>query len=159
MSRFPFIYALPLLAMLASCGEPQDRYGTPETATAASQRIAAVSTANWKKAEAVTVTLDEYSFTPDKLVFKGGRTYALTLVNAGTSAHTFTAPEFFRAIAMRPPEPGQGAHGAAPLEAVALEPGASRTLEFVAIAAGTYPLKCERPLHSTFGMHGTITIE
>lgn len=159
MPRFPFIYALPLLAALAACGGPQDRFGEPESATAASQRIAAITAADWSNAEAVTVTLDEFSFAPDTLAFRGGRTYALTLVNAGSSAHTFTAPEFFRAVAMRPPDPGQGAHGAAPLESVALDGGASRTLEFVAVTPGSYKLKCERPLHSIFGMTGTLTIE
>jgi len=159
MSRLSFILVLPLLAALAACGGPQDRFGARETASEAAQRIAAISAADWGAAEAVTVTLDEFSFTPDALTFRGGRTYALTLVNAGGSAHTFTAPEFFRAVAMRPPGPGQGAHGEAPLESVALGEGESRTLEFVAVTPGTYALKCERPLHSTFGMTGTIVIE
>jgi len=159
MSRVPIIAVLPLLAALAACGAPQDRFGAPESAAAVSQRAAAVSAADWSKAEDVTVTLDEFSFTPDALTFRAGRAYRLTLVNAGGGAHTFTAPEFFRAVAMRPPGPGQGAHGEAPLESVALGEGESRTLEFVAAIPGTYELKCERPLHSTFGMHGTITIE
>lgn len=158
MSRFPFIPVL-LLAALAACGAPQDRYSARETATEASQRLAAISAANWTAAEAVTVTLDEFSFAPDALTLRGGRTYALTVVNAGDSDHTFTAPEFFRAVAMRPPAPGQGAHGAAPLASVALEAGARRTLEFVTVAPGSYRLECERPLHSIFGMHGTIVIE
>jgi len=159
MSRFPIIAVLPLLVALTACGAPQDRFGTSETATEASQRIAAISAADWSKAEDVTVTLDEFSFTPDALTFRAGRTYKLTLVNAGGTGHTFTAPEFFRAVAMRPPAPGQGAHGEAPIESIAVDDGQRRTVEFVAVTPGEYKLKCERPLHSAFGMHGTITIE
>jgi len=150
---------LPLLAALAACGGPQDRYGARETATEAAQRIAAIAAADWAAAESVTVTLDEYSFAPDALNLRAGRIYALTLVNAGAAAHTFTAPGFFRAIAMRPPAPGQGAHGVAPLESVALGEGQSRTLAFVAVTPGAYALACERPLHGVFGMKGTIRIE
>lgn len=158
MSRFSSILVLPpLLAALAACGAPQDRYGAAVTAAAASQRAAALSAADWSKAEAVTVTLDEFSFAPDALTFQGGRTYRLTVVNEGGSDHTFTAPEFFRAVAVRAPD--SGAQAAAALESIAVGAGASRTVEFVAVSPGEYKLECERPLHSIFGMHGTMTIE
>ena len=159
MPRCTFIFVLPLLAALGACGGPADRYGAAETAAAASGRAAAAAAVDWAKAEAVTVTLDEFAFAPDAVTFRAGRPYALTLVNAGGSGHTFTAPEFFRAIALRAPSPGAGTGAQGALESVALAAGARRTLEFVAVTPGAYALKCERPLHSVFGMKGTIRIE
>ncbi len=149
---------LPLLAGLAACGPPQDRYAGPQSAAAAAQQAAATAGTNWSKAESVTVTLDSYEFTPAALRFRAGAAYRLTLVNANGSGHTFAAPEFFGAVALRPAE-GAGAGRAAPLQAVAVAPGASRVLEFVAVTPGTYELECDRPLHGMFGMNGTLTIE
>lgn len=149
---------LPLLAGLAACGTPQDRYGGPGSAAAAAQQAAATAGVDWKKAEAVTVTLDSYDFTPDALRFRAGAAYRLTLVNADGSGHTFAAPAFFRAVVLRPAE-GAGAGRAAPLEAVAVAPGQSRMLEFVAVTPGAYELECDRPLHAMFGMKGTLVIE
>lgn len=160
MPRYPVVLALPALLALAACGAPQDRYGAPGSAVEASQRAAAAAAADWSRAEAVTVTLDEFSFAPDALVFRAGRPYALTLVNVGSADHTFTAPAFFRAIALRRPAATAtaGAQGA-PLDSVAVAAGQRRTLEFVPVTQGTYPLRCERPLHAAFGMTGKITIE
>lgn len=147
MSRYLLFLALLLVA---ACGRLEDRYGEPGSGYV-EDAAARTAAADFSKAEAVTVGLDSFEFAPDALVFRAGRPYSLTLVNHGKGGHTFTAPEFFRAIAVR--------SQASLLESIALEAGQSRTLEFVPVRAGTYELECERPLHGVFGMTGSIRIE
>ena len=62
---------------------------------------ARVSAADWSQMSTVTVSLQEYSFTPSNLSFRPGVPYKLEIVNNGTSKHYFTAAEFFKAIATR----------------------------------------------------------
>ncbi len=161
MPRYPLL--LSTLLLVAACGGPEDRHGAPVTAAEAARLAATASAADWSRAQAVTVTLDAFEFAPETLTFRAGRAYALTLVNNGDSAHTFAAPDFFRAVAVRAPAPGAAGPGdaepAPPLESIALAAGARRTLEFVAVTPGTYALDCDRPLHDVFGMTGTIRIE
>jgi uncharacterized cupredoxin-like copper-binding protein len=161
MLRYPLL--LLALLPLAACGGPADRYGAPQSAGEAAQLAATAAAADWARAEALTVMLDSYEFVPNALTFRAGRAYRLTLVNDGDSAHTFAAPEFFRAVAARALIPGGAApeagQPAPPLESVALAAGARRTLEFVAVTPGSYDLECDRPLHGVFGMTGTLRIE
>jgi uncharacterized cupredoxin-like copper-binding protein len=155
MPRHPLFLALLLVA---ACGRPEDQYGAPGSGYVEDQ-AAHTAAADWSQAEAVTVALDEYAFAPEALTFLAGRPYALTLVNDGDAGHTFTAPGFFRAIAVRSLATAEGKKPAPLLESIAVEAGRSRTLEFVPLRAGTYELQCDRPLHDVFGMTGSIRIE
>lgn len=155
MPRYPLFLALFLVA---ACGRLEDRYGAPGSGYVA-DRAAHIAAADWSRAQAVTVALDEFAFAPEALTFRAGRPYSLTLVNGGGSGHSFTAPGFFRAIAVRSLAAPGGVKRAPLLESIALEAGRSRTLDFVPVRAGTYDLECDRPLHDVFGMTGSIRIE
>lgn len=154
--------AIPLFLLclgLAACGGVADRYGASDGAVAPAL---APRDADWSTAQAVTVHLESFDFDPDILTFRAGRPYALTLVNDSGSTHTFTAPGFFRAIAVRSLSGGDGGGalpGDRPLESIALAPGETRRLDFVPVRPGGYALECERPLHAVFGMTGMLRIE
>ena len=155
MSRHPLFLALLLVA---ACGRLEDQYGAPGSGYV-DDPAAQIAAADWSKAEAVTVALDEYAFAPDALVFRAGRPYSLTLMSDGEGGHTFTGPGFFRAIAVRSLATAEGMKRAPLLDSIALEAGQSRTLDFVPVRAGTYDLQCDRPLHDIFGMTASIRIE
>lgn len=151
-------YVLCGLLAVTGCGAPGDRYGDPanDSPTAARAVPAGI---DWSAAERVTIRLSDFEFAPDTPVFRAGTPYLLLLENDGGSGHTFTAPEFFRAVALHDLTPATGERPPGILESVAVKGGQQRTLRFVPVTAGTYPLVCERPLHDVFGMHGTIRVE
>src|SRR4051812_43000755 len=61
-------------------------------------------TTRWEKAETVVVEMFDHRFEPNALEFRRGKPYRLEPVNRGRELHEFTAPEFFRAAAIRNPE-------------------------------------------------------
>ncbi|MBF0181308.1 MAG: cupredoxin domain-containing protein [Magnetococcales bacterium] len=119
-----------------------------------------VKAADWKNLEKVTVTLDEFSYQPKKLVFKEGKAYQLILKNAGEKKHYFTAPEFYKAIATRKIQSNKDGEIKAPyLLAVELMVGGQLDLYFVPAKKGTYPVYCTIDDHQKQGMEGQIVIE
>lgn len=151
-------YILCGMLALGACTALDDRYGDPASGypADADKRLARV---DWRKAERVTVRLSAFKFTPEMLVFKTGRPYELVLVSGGAAGHTFTAPAFFRAVAVQGLSFSDGESRRPTLESVAVGPGEARIIRLVPVTAGTYDLTCERPLHDIFGMDGTIRIE
>jgi uncharacterized cupredoxin-like copper-binding protein len=113
--------------------------------------------ADWTHARYYDVILGEFHFAPSRIVLQHGEPYALRLENKGRFRHTFTAPEFFHAVAFRP--------GGAVTEAeqsggsLSLAAGEIKEIEFVPLQAGTYALECTKPLHGLFGMTGDIVVE
>ena len=61
----------------------------------------AVAEVDWKNAAPVRIMLLEYTFAPHEMVLNEGTAYRLVLSNIGDKDHTFKAPSFFRAIAVR----------------------------------------------------------
>lgn len=118
-----------------------------------------VGAADWSTAEKQTVELSEFEFGPDVLTFRLGQPYALTLVNSGAFPHTFTAGDFFRAIAAKSLLYADGEAGFPQLESISLAAGEAKTLFFVPVTPGSYDLTCTQPLHATFGMVGRIHIK
>lgn len=117
-----------------------------------------VSAVNWEQARPVTVRLDEYAFQPDRLSFDRGTPYRLSLENVGKKAHTFTSEGFFKAVAARRVTTPQNVVDTPALVNLVVPAGETYVVEFVPVQAGTYPLTCEEPLHTTFGMSGTIAV-
>jgi uncharacterized cupredoxin-like copper-binding protein len=112
----------------------------------------AAPAADWSQAQTVTVTTTEYQFSPKLLVFKHGVPYRLHVENRGSEMHEFTAPEFFKAAEIRDPavlNPDK--------TEIEVAPGKSKDLEFVAVRAGRYKLRCSD--HDWAGMIGEITVE
>ncbi|WP_448189154.1 cupredoxin domain-containing protein [Azospirillum sp. sgz301742] len=119
---------------------------------------ARVAAADWSKARTVVVTLNEYAFTPNALNFERDVPYRLTLENAGKGPHTFTSEGFFRAIAVRRVTTPQNTIETPSLVNLEVPSQQTTVIEFVPVDAGTFDLRCDEPLHSTFGMTGRITV-
>jgi plastocyanin len=98
---------------------------------------------------ALTVTLQNFSFTPRPIHLKAGRPVTLTFVNRSGGGHDFTAKSFFassRIIA-----------GAAPGGEVELRGGETRSVTLIP-RAGTYKAHCGHFMHKAFGMTDTIVV-
>lgn len=143
---------------LAGCGASEDNLVEP-TGDRLAEISAIIDAVDWSKAEARTVVLDEFEFSPADLTFRLNQPYELTLSNEGLVAHRFVSSAFFDAIAVKGLVFTDGEVSMPLLKSVALEAGEANTLIFVPIRAGVFPLVCDRPLHETFGMEGTIGIE
>ncbi|WP_448203179.1 cupredoxin domain-containing protein [Azospirillum sp. sgz302134] len=118
-------------------------------------RVAAV---DWTQEMPVTVRLVEFSFRPDQLSFDRGRPYRLALQNDGVGPHTFTSEGFFRAIAVRRVTTPQSVVDTPALVNLEIPPGETYVVEFVPVETGQFDVICQKPLHSSFGMHGTIIV-
>jgi len=102
-------------------------------------------------AAAVDLTMTEYRFSPDRLLFRRGLPYRLVLENRGAELHEFTAPEFLAAIALDNPEalaPGG--------KEVVVRPGQRAEPRFVALRPGRYAMSCAD--HDWAGMVGEIIV-
>lgn len=142
----------PLL-WLPACVKPPRR----EVAAPPAGEPEAAATADWTRAEAMEVALDEYNFRPGRLALREGQPYLLRLVNRGARPHDFTAPAFFQAAALRHPDPVT-AELRAKGGSVDVPAGASRDVALVPLRSGSFPLECRKPLHELFGMEGEITV-
>ena len=142
----------------AACAPGEDVFGAPEAGYVA-DATARVASVDWTTAEAVTVTLSEFEFSPPTLTFRAGAPYRLVLKNVGVRTHTFVSEGFFKAIAAHELRSSEGGVATPYLEKIALAPGATKELLFVAAKPSTYDLACTVFLHDMFGMTGSIGIE
>ncbi len=105
-------------------------------------------------AESLSVSLTDYAFSPATLSLKAGTAYSLHLANAGSKDHDFSAPEFFAAAQVAPEDQGKIKNGT-----VAVDSGKAVDITVTPQRPGTYSLKCTHFMHSSMGMHGTITVQ
>ena len=117
-----------------------------------------VKEADWEKMVTVTVELEEHTYTPEKLEFKPGQTYKLELVNKGDEKHYFTAPEFYKGIALRKVQTRDGEIKAPYLNAIEVLVGGQVDVYFVPVTSGDFPVFCTIEDHRDKGMDGTISI-
>lgn len=118
-----------------------------------------VKAADWEKMETITVELDEFFYEPETLQFKAGQPYKLVLKNSGEKKHYFTAPEFFKSMAMRKVQSNKDGEIKAPyLTAIELMVGGQLDLYFVPVTTGDYPVYCTIDDHREQGMEGTLAI-
>ncbi|MEO5332535.1 MAG: cupredoxin domain-containing protein [Magnetococcus sp. YQC-5] len=116
--------------------------------------------ADWKNIEKITVTMDEFSYKPNHLVFKTGKAYQLILKNEGEKKHYFTAPDFYKAIALRKIQSNKDGEIKAPyLKAVELMVNGQLDIYFVPVKKGKYPVFCTIDDHQKQGMEGHLVIE
>ncbi len=118
-----------------------------------------VSEADWSKLVAVTVTMGEYRFDPPEVRFTAGVPYKLTILNSGKAKHYFVSEGFFKGMALRKVETGDGEIKAPYLTAVEVFPGSSVDLYFVPVEKGAYGLTCTIKGHAEKGMEGKIIVE
>ena len=150
--RYAIVACVLLFGGLAgrpSCANPVNA-PTPEVQPSATD-------VDWTHTRHYDIILDEFHFAPSGIVLQHGEPYAMRLENTGRFRHTFTAPEFFRALAFRTGEAATGAEQAA--GSFSLAAGEAKEIEFVPLRADTYGLECTKPLHGLFGMTGDIVVQ
>jgi uncharacterized cupredoxin-like copper-binding protein len=143
-----FVLLLGALAARPACA---DVGGTPSAAQASAAEV------DWTRAQPYDVILTEFHFAPSRIVLRRGEPYALRLENKGRFRHTFTAPEFFRAVAFPPGEAATEAEKNG--GSLSIAAGAIEEVDFAPLRVGTYPLECSKPLHGLFGMTGEIVVQ
>jgi uncharacterized cupredoxin-like copper-binding protein len=98
------------------------------------------------------VVMVDYSFKPDRLIFRHGVHYQLHLENHGTETHEFTAPVFFATATI---------DNAGVLDnkgsEVTLQPGDKKDVFLTPHKPGRYDLRCAD--HDWNGMVGGITVK
>jgi uncharacterized cupredoxin-like copper-binding protein len=98
----------------------------------------------------VEVRLSNFAFTPEAIALTAGRPIVLHLVNTGGGAHNFSAPQFFAA----------STNVSGPVHEGVVEVAGHQSVDITLTPSpGSYRLRCTHTMHSTFGMHGTITVE
>lgn len=105
-------------------------------------------------AQAVTVELSSFKFTPATLTVTHGRAYVIHFVNSSSGGHDFVAKEFFAAATIAPEDRAKVAKGE-----VELGGGESADIHLVPNSPGTYKSHCSHFMHSSFGMTGTVVVE
>lgn len=107
------------------------------------------ATVGWSHARTVTLVMHDYRFAPSRLVLRVGVRYRLHVVNRGEELHELTAPAFFKAVTLGNPK--------ALTPDLAVQPGETRDLYFLAARPGRFPFWCAD--HDWAGMVGKLTIE
>ena len=64
-----------------------------------------IDAADWTKARRLGVVMVDYAFAPREIVLRAGQPYRLRIRNLGDRRHIFSAPDFFRAVAVQSAEP------------------------------------------------------
>jgi uncharacterized cupredoxin-like copper-binding protein len=150
-----FSYLGFIAAVLAGCSSDTGSNSSRPSIDAA----AIVGSADWSNAEAQTIVLSDYSFTPNAPVFKRNQTYRLHLENTSTHTHTFGSDTFFQAIAVQDVQVGGADVHRDGLKNIEIGPGQAADIAFVAVNPGTYEFYCDIFLHDTMGMDGKIVIQ
>ena len=94
---------------------------------------------DWTRARRLHVLMVDYAFAPGEMAFERGQPYRLRIRNLGDRRHIFSAPDFFRAIAIRRAEPmpadSPGADPAAPEPSVLIDATGSEIAYLTVVAA------------------------
>lgn len=144
-----------LALALAGCAPAKDNFSDSGMGYAP---ISAAAAADWSQAQTIDVTLADFEFQPAQMTFQSGQPYRLHVENAGKNTHFFVSAGFFKSIAVDKLVQSGGSVDHPYLREIALAPGESKELLFVAVTKGTYDLSCTAPFHAAMGMVGKITI-
>lgn len=120
-------------------GNPADQTSTQTLAPAASPEAANVETPAVEVRE-VTVTGDEYSFSPASLTFTNGETVKLTFKNAGKMPHDFVVDELG-------------------IKSKVIAGGTEDTATFTVEKPGTFESYCSIGNHRAMGMKGSVVVK
>lgn len=118
-----------------------------------------VSEANWDAMESLAVEMTDFAFTPEKLTFQVGKPYKLSVINAGSEKHYFTAEGFYLSAAFRKAQDDSGEIKAPYFKAVEIFPGEQIDLYLIPTKVGVYDSLCTITGHEDAGMFGTIVVE
>ena len=145
------------VAGLSACAPKTDEFasqgeGFPTLSAAGTAAV------DWSTAEIVEIELSAYEFAPADLSFQTATPYRLVLTNAGEGSHNFVSEGFFKAIVAHELRTPEGAVANPYVTSIAVPPGTTKELRFMAVERGSYDLECTVALHSLFGMTGTIDV-
>src|SRR5512132_2253687 len=149
--RLSVVACVLLLGTVAVRPASADVGGTPPGARASATEV------DCTRVQPYDVILTEFHFAPSRIVLRQGEPYALRLENKGLFRHTFTAPEFFRAVAFRPG--GAGTRAEESGGSLSIAAGEVEEIDLVPLQAGAFSLECSKPLHGLFGMTGEIVVQ
>jgi plastocyanin len=112
------------------------------------------TTADWSKAQTVSVGMADFAFAPKTLLFQANVPYHLRLTNSAGHGHSFDAPEFFAAVGIAPEDQSKVVKGE-----VEVEGGQTVDVKFVPATTGSYKFHCSHFLHAAFGMTGEAVVQ
>ncbi len=116
--------------------------------------LASLDGALAQTATPISITLTNYTFTPNALNLKAGVTYHMHFINSGSKDHNFSAPQFFAASQIAPEDQAKVEKGR-----VALDSGQSVDITVVPGQPGTFPVECTHFMHKMLGMRGNIIVQ
>ena len=114
--------------------------------------LLAVAAASLSEPQTVNLTMIEYRFVPDHLIFEHDVHFRLHLENHGKETHELTAPTFFATSDIDNPEALNHER-----TEIVMQPGETKDIFLTAHRPGTYDLLCAD--HDWAGMVGGITVE
>ena len=114
--------------------------------------LLAVAAASPSEPQTVNLTMIDYKFIPDHLIFQHGVHFRLHLENHGKETHELTAPTFFATADIDNPEALNHERSE-----IVMQPGETKDIFLTAHRPGTYDLLCAD--HDWAGMVGGITVE
>jgi plastocyanin len=114
--------------------------------------LLAVAAASHSEPQTVNLTMIEYRFIPDHLIFEHDVRFRLHLENHGKETHELTAPTFFATADIDNPEALNHER-----TEIVMQPGETKDIFLTAHRPGTYDLLCAD--HDWAGMVGGITVE
>jgi plastocyanin len=140
------VSVVALLALGAGCGGDDNKDNATTTATNTTPTKTTATGGGAAGTKAVTVAMDEYSFTPDSVtVSKGG---TITADNKGKISHNLTIEQG--------PDPKKATKK---LEGTStFLPGKTEKVK-VDLSPGKYSMVCTVPGHRELGMAGTVTVK
>jgi plastocyanin len=114
--------------------------------------LLAVAAPSHSEPQTVNLTMIEYRFIPDHLIFEHDVRFRLHLENHGKETHELTAPTFFATADIDNPEALNHER-----TEIVMQPGETKDIFLTAHRPGTYDLLCAD--HDWAGMVGGITVE
>ena len=114
--------------------------------------LLAVAAASPSEPQTVNLTMIEYRFIPDHLIFEHDVHFRLHLENHGKETHELTAPTFFATADIDNPEALNHERSE-----IVMQPGETKDIFLTAHRPGTYDLLCAD--HDWAGMVGGIAVE
>jgi plastocyanin len=114
--------------------------------------LLAVAAASHSEPQTVNLTMIDYRFIPDHLIFEHDVHFRLHLENHGKETHELTAPTFFATADIDNPETLNHER-----TEIVMQPGETKDIFLTADRPGTYDLLCAD--HDWAGMVGGITVE
>ena len=114
--------------------------------------LLAVAAASHSEPQTVNLTMIDYRFIPDHLIFEHDVHFRLHLENHGKETHELTAPTFFATADIDNPEALNHER-----TEIVMQPAETKDIFLTAHRPGTYDLLCAD--HDWAGMVGGITVE